>query len=61
MSHESNDTFQSRHIGPDAIERDAMLKALGASSLDALIEQTIPAGIRLRQPLTLPPPESEAE
>ena len=61
MSHESTDTFQSRHIGPDAIERDAMLKALGASSLDALIEQTIPAGIRLRQPLTLPPPEREAQ
>ena len=61
MAHEFNDTFQSSHIGPDAIERDAMLEALGAASLDTLIDQTIPAGIRLRTPMTLPPPESEAQ
>ena len=61
MAHEFNDTFQSRHIGPDAIEREAMLEALGAASLDTLIDQTIPAGIRLRTPMTLPPPESEAQ
>ena len=39
--------FQSRHIGPDADERDAMLKVVGAASLDALIDEAIPARIRL--------------
>ena len=49
MAHESTrHAFQSRHIGPDATERDAMLKAIGAASLDALIDEAIPAGIRLR-------------
>ncbi len=38
-----------------------MLGALGASSLDALIEETVPPGIRLRRPLNLPEPLSESE
>ena len=53
--------FQSRHIGPDADERDAMLNAVGAASLDALIDEAIPARIRLKQPLNLPDGESEYE
>jgi glycine dehydrogenase len=53
--------FQSRHIGPDADERDAMLKAIGASSLDALMDEAIPARIRLKKPLNLPDGESEHE
>jgi glycine dehydrogenase len=53
--------FQSRHIGPDAAERDAMLKAVGASSLEALIDEAIPARIRLRQPPDLPDGLSEHE
>ena len=39
-------SFQSRHIGPDAAARDEMLRAIGVPSLDALIDQTIPPGIR---------------
>jgi glycine dehydrogenase len=53
MSHSTHDAFESRHIGPDRVERDAMVRAIGVSSLDALIAQTIPAGIRLEQPLRL--------
>jgi glycine dehydrogenase len=53
-------SFQERHIGPDADARDAMLGAIGVPSLDALIEQTIPSGIRLSHPLNLPEAESEA-
>jgi len=53
--------FQSRHIGPDADERDAMLSAVGAASLDALIDEAIPARIRLKKPLNLPGGESEYE
>jgi glycine dehydrogenase len=51
--------FKSRHIGPDAAARAAMLGVVGASSLDALIDEAIPASIRLERPLNLPPPESE--
>src|SRR5438309_5573726 len=48
------ESFQSRHIGPDAAERDEMLRVVRASSLDALIDQAIPPRIRLKQPLDLP-------
>ncbi len=52
-------TFADRHIGPDATEQQAMLDALGLPSLDALIKETVPADIRLTDPLPLPPAESE--
>src|SRR5258706_15423978 len=55
------ETFQSRHIGPDTTERDAMLKVAGARSLDALIDETIPPRIRLPRPLNLPEGQSEHE
>jgi glycine dehydrogenase len=51
--------FQSRHIGPDAIERDAMLRACGAASLNALMDEAIPASIRLKAPLNLPAGQTE--
>ena len=56
---DANDWFAPRHIGPSAAERDAMLAAVGAPSLDALIDEAIPASIRLKAPLALPPAESE--
>jgi glycine dehydrogenase len=37
-----------------------MLQAVEAESVDALIEQIVPADIRLKAPLALPPAESEA-
>jgi glycine dehydrogenase len=46
--------FHSRHIGPNASERDAMLKTVDASSLEALIDEAVPARIRLERPLALP-------
>ena len=51
--------FQSRHIGPDAGDTSAMLKAVGATSLDALMDEAIPACIRLKQPLNLADGQSE--
>src|SRR5207244_3971902 len=45
-----HERFQSRHIGPDEHERDKMLKVVGASSLDALMDEAIPARIRLEVP-----------
>jgi glycine dehydrogenase len=55
------ESFHSRHIGPGKTERDAMLKVVGASSLDALIDEAIPSRIRLTQPLDLPNGQSEYE
>jgi len=48
------DQFVNRHNGPNAQDVQAMLKKVGAPSLDALIEQTVPAAIRLKKPLNLP-------
>ncbi len=52
--------FADRHIGPRAGDLDRMLDVVGAPSLDALMDEAIPAGIRLREPLDLPAAESEA-
>ena len=51
--------FELRHIAPDQEETAAMLKTIGVSSLQQLVEQTIPEKIRLQKPLNLPKPESE--
>jgi glycine dehydrogenase len=55
------DTFARRHIGPSETDRTAMLATLGAPSLDALIEETVPPAIHLRRPLNLPQALSESE
>jgi glycine dehydrogenase len=60
MNDETSGTFQSRHIGPDRNARDAMLRTIGVASIDELIDQTIPAGIRSAEQLDLPQPDSEA-
>ncbi|HUK36548.1 MAG TPA: hypothetical protein VLV86_21680, partial [Vicinamibacterales bacterium] len=52
-------TFAARHIGPSAAECRAMLDVIGVPSLDALIDQAIPSGIRLTTPLDLPDGVSE--
>ena len=53
--------FQARHIGPNAIDTKEMLKTIAVSGLDELINKTIPASIRLKQPLQNPAPQSEFE
>ncbi|HXG37677.1 MAG TPA: aminomethyl-transferring glycine dehydrogenase [Bacteroidota bacterium] len=58
MVYEEND-FQTRHIGPGEQETVEMLKAIGVESLDRLIDETIPASIRMKEPLELPPAMSE--
>jgi glycine dehydrogenase len=54
------DTFAPRHIGPRGADVEAMLKAVGAETLDELIDEAIPLSIRLEKPLGLPPAESES-
>jgi len=56
---DATDWFARRHIGSSPDDRDRMLAAVGAASLDALMDEAIPASIRLNRPLNLPPAESE--
>jgi len=53
--------FESRHIGPDAADTERMLAIVGAASLDELIDQAVPARIRLTKPLNLPDGQAEHE
>ena len=53
--------FKNRHVGIAESEKETMLKFLGINSVEALIDQTIPADIRLPEPLSLPAPLSEQE
>jgi glycine dehydrogenase len=56
-----SDEFIHRHISPMANDTAAMLKTIGVSSLDQLIEETIPAHIRLKERMKLPVALSEQE
>ena len=53
--------FVNRHVGITAEDLPDMLKTVGVNTLDELIDQTIPANIRLKQPLNLPEPMTERE
>ena len=53
--------FVKRHNGPKPHEVKEMLKIIGTESLDTLIDETIPAGIRLKEDLDLPDGISEYE
>jgi glycine dehydrogenase len=57
----NNNTFKSRHIGPRYSDLNEMLKTVNADSLDKLIEETVPASIRLENNLNLGSPVSEYE
>jgi len=55
------DSFACRHIGPSAADAADMLATIGVSSLDELIDKTVPANIRLGRPLNLPAARGEAQ
>ena len=59
MNTEHDESFVSRHIGPNPDETKAMLDVIGVSSLDDLINQTVPEPIRLTKEMNLPPALSE--
>jgi glycine dehydrogenase len=46
------DTFVRRHLG-DGADLPAMLETVGAVSLDALVAETVPAGIRMHRDLAI--------
>jgi len=51
--------FIQRHIGPSSADIQQMLDVLGFSSLDDLIEKTVPSAIRLHEQLQLPEAQTE--
>src|SRR5438445_2134060 len=53
--------FARRHIGPNEVETEEMLGAIGFESLDGLIDATVPKNIRLDRELNLPEAKSEAD
>lgn len=53
--------FARRHNGPQPAEVEKMLKVIGVSTLDELIDKTIPEKIRFKQPLDLPEGMNEYE
>ena len=53
--YDTYDFANRRHIGPSPAEMEAMLRVVGASSLDALIAETVPASIRQDAPLDWAP------
>jgi len=54
-----SEKFEARHNAPNAAQIAEMLKVVKASSVDELINQTVPANIRLKKALNLPPAQSE--
>lgn len=55
------DNFVNRHVGVNDNEVQKMCKEIGVSSLDDLIEKTIPEQIRLKEKINVNPPLSESE
>ncbi|WP_368344208.1 aminomethyl-transferring glycine dehydrogenase [Pelagovum sp. HNIBRBA483] len=55
------DFANRRHIGPSPEEMTEMLSVIGVDSLDALIDETVPAAIRQAEPLDFGKPKSEGE
>jgi len=51
--------FRSRHLGPVGPQREDMLAITGHSTLQALIDSAVPAGIRMSAALDLPKAKSE--
>jgi glycine dehydrogenase len=57
----SRNEFARRHIGPSLADVAKMLDAIGAASVEELIDQTVPGAIRQGESLDLGPALSERE
>ncbi len=55
------DSFDERHIGPSAADRQAMLRALGYADLDSFVDAVVPENIRMRRTLATGSARSEHE
>ncbi|MGZ8517232.1 MAG: aminomethyl-transferring glycine dehydrogenase, partial [Chitinophagaceae bacterium] len=58
---QQSNEFIPRHIGPNETDTKAMLKKIGAGSLEELISKTVPASIRMDHELNIPAAMSEHE
>lgn len=58
---QASDAFSSRHLGPDERALKTMLAYISAESLDSLVDETVPADIRLDRGLALQSPLTEQE
>ena len=56
---EAEDDFVRRHLGPGEEQTEHMLSELGCTSLDDLIDKTVPKSILSDQPLDIPDSLSE--
>ena len=54
-TYDPDDFANRRHIGPSPAEMETMFEAIGVSSLDELIEQTVPGGLRQDESLDWAP------
>ena len=53
--------FVNRHIGPSERDFQQMLETIGVGSVEELLSQVMPQSIRLRKPLALDEPMTEAQ
>ena len=53
--------FEARHLGPDAADIELMLATVGYDTIHALVDDVVPASIRMEGELDLPEPLTEAE
>lgn len=60
LNYES-DKFVKRHIGPQKDDKIEMLQKIGFNSIEDLINATIPADIRMKEPLSLSKPLTESQ
>ena len=56
---EYHSDFIQRHIGPTVKQQEEMARTLGYDTLDALIDDTVPAAIRRQAPMDLPAAQTE--
>ena len=57
----NTNSFAGRHLGPNAAETKEMLAVIGSKSLDSLMSETIPDGIRIDKSMDIPEGVSEAQ
>ena len=57
----AQEQFLSRHIGPRENDVKEMLKVIGVDTVEALLQETIPDNIRIKELLDLPKALTEAE
>lgn len=53
--------FVHRHLGSNNTDQQAMLTKIGAKDLDDFIDKTVPASVRMKEPLYLPDAMSESD